>query len=140
MLGIDDRELGETGLVHDEVAEFGEVGLFAVDLQGALALGFEARIESPSGEVAAVDGHLLLFDGVHKAALDVLLGAGAVAEDERRSIVGFSLFKGFDRRGGIGAEGNLSDVNVAISHRHEGEVLLGFLLAGSGELVDGAGL
>ena len=65
VLRIDDRELRETGLVHNEIAEFGEIGLFAVDLQWALALSLEARIESPSGEVAAIDSHLLLFDRVH---------------------------------------------------------------------------
>jgi hypothetical protein len=29
---------------------------------------------------------------------------------------------------------------VAIAHRHEGQILLGFLLARSGELIDGTGL
>lgn len=38
MLGVDDRELAEAGLLHDEVAEFGEIRFLAVEGERALAL------------------------------------------------------------------------------------------------------
>ena len=38
MLRIDDRKLGEAGLLHDEVAKLGEVGLRAIEGEWALPL------------------------------------------------------------------------------------------------------
>lgn len=140
MLGVDDRELAEAGLLHDEVAEFGEIRFLAIEGQRALAFGLEARIVTEGGEVTAFDGFLLLLNRVDEAAFDVLLGAGAVADDQGRAVIGFGFLQGLDGFGGVGAKGDLGDIDVAISHRHEGQVLLRFLLTRGGELIDRAGL
>jgi len=103
VLGIDDREHGEAGLLHDEVAELGPIGLGAVDLQGVLAFLREARIVTEGAEVAAFHRFFLFLDGVDEAALDVLFGAGAVADDERGSVIGFGFLDRLDGRGGVGA-------------------------------------
>lgn len=70
----------------------------------------------------------------------MLLGAGAIADDQGRAVVGFGFLQGLDGFGRVGPKGDLGDVDVAIGHGHEGEVLLRFLLAGGGELIDRAGL
>ena len=96
LLGVDDRKHGVTGLVHDEVAEFRVIRFDrAIDHERALALLFEARVVMEAVEVTAFDGRLLLLDGVDEATLDVLLGAGAVADDEGRAVVGFRFAAGF---------------------------------------------
>ena len=79
MFRIDDREHREAGLLHDEVAEFAEVRLWAID--GEPFFDRLARVITEGREVAAFDRHLLFLDGIDEAAFDVLLGAWAVADD-----------------------------------------------------------
>ena len=70
----------------------------------------------------------------------MLLGAWAVADNKGWTIVALGFLEGLDGLHWVGAKGDLSDIDVSIGHGHESEVLLGFFLTGSGELVDGTGL
>ena len=141
VLGIDDRELAEAGLLHDEVAELRVVRFHrSIDDEAGFALLDEARVVMEAIEVAAFDRLLFFLDRVDQAALDVLFGARAVADDEGRAVIGFGFLQGLDGFAGVGAESDLSNVDVLVGHRHEGEVLLGFFLTRGGELVDGTGL
>ena len=64
--------------------------------------------------------------------------ARAVGDDQRRARIGLGLAQRLHRLVDLGAEGHLGDVDVAVAHRLEAEVLLGDLLAGDGELGGGA--
>ena len=127
--------------MHDEVAEFGVIRILrSINDKRGLALFGKARVIMEAIEVTAFDRHLLFFDRVDQAAFDVLFGAGAIADDQGRSIIGFSFLEDFDRRSGVGAQSDAADVDVAIGHRHKRQVLLRFFLTRSGEFVDGTSL
>ena len=70
----------------------------------------------------------------------MLLGAWAVADNKGWTVVALGFLEGLDGLHWVGAKGDLGDIDVSIGHGHESEVLLGFFLTGSGELVDGTGL
>ena len=57
-----------------------------------------------------------------------------IGDHERRPGVGVGLGERLDGLGVLGAERDLRDVDVAVGHREQAEVLLGHVLAGGGEL------
>lgn len=141
LFGVDDRELRIASFMHDEVAEFGVIRILrSINDKRGLALFGKARVIMEAIEVTTFDRHLLFFDRVDQTAFDVLFSAGAIADDQGRSIIGFGFLEDFDRRSGVGAQSDAADVDVAIGHRHKRQVLLRFFLTGSGEFVDGTSL
>mgnify|MGYP007012692717 CR=1 FL=1 len=53
-----------------------------------------------------------------------MLDARAVADDDGRTIIGFSFADGFEGLVRVGAHGHLGNINVAIAHGHHAQVLL----------------
>ena len=81
MFWVEDWEHAEAGFMHDEFAELAEVWLSAVELESWFAFLESSRVIAEGGEVAAFDCIVLFLDRVDEAALDVLFGAWAVADD-----------------------------------------------------------
>ena len=68
-----------------------------------------------------------------------MVNAGAVSDDDRGAVVGFRLIHGLQQLHGIGAHGNLGDVDIAVAHGHHAQIFLLGALAGCRELGDRAG-
>ena len=103
---------------------------------GASPRGDAARVEAVERPDARVHGELLLLaaEGHVVAVRDAV----AVRDHERRAGVGLGLLDGLDGLEVLRAERDPRDVDVAVAHRHQAEVLLAGLLAGDGELGGGA--
>ncbi len=119
-------------LVHEEVLVLALDRLLGVDdeLLARSALGIEA-VELP---IAALHGLLHLVLRAAHAPLDMLLQAGAVADDDGRAVVLLRLPEGLEGLGLVRAHGHLGHVHIAVAHGDLGEALLLHILAGSGEL------
>ena len=140
MFWVDDRKLGESRLLHQEISEFGPIRFFAIDSETWLACRHIAWVITEAGEIATFNGLSFFLDGIDKAAFDMLFQAWAIADDKGWTIVRFCFFEGLDGFHWVCAESDLSDIDVSIRHRDQSKVLLGFFLTGSGEFVDGTGL
>src|ERR1019366_3197417 len=128
-------EHGVTGLVVDIVLE-ADAGGAGIELKGILALGDQVGVIAEERPVAGVDGGLLL---IHAVGEIVAVGdTVAVGDDERGPIVGLGLHDGFDGMHIAGAHGDLGDIDAAVAHGHEGEILLAHRFAAGGKLGDGA--
>ena len=113
--------------------------LLGIEREGVLAFGLEGRIEAVQVPVAALDGILLLLLGNGHAALDAMVDARRIGDDDRRSVIGFSFGDGLEGLGLVGAHGDLGDIDIAVAHGHHAEVLLLDRLAAGGKLGDSAG-
>ena len=68
-----------------------------------------------------------------------MVDAGAVGDDEGGAVIGFRFVHGLEQLHGVGAHGDLGDVDVAVAHGHNAQILFLRALAGGGELGDRAG-
>ena len=125
-----------TNLAHDEVAVAGGRSL-AVQSERILTVVSLAGIEA---EVVPVAGGycLLLFRlGDTHAALDTMVDARSVSDNDRRTIVAFRLGKGLNALIVVSAHSHLGNVYIAIAHSDAGQILFLGSLTGSSELSDG---
>ena len=107
----------------------------AVELQGVLsplAAAWVVAIEKPAAGV-----HRQLLLGHPLGHVDAVGDAVAVGQDQRRPRIVLSLQEGPDRVLIAGAHRHRRDIDMAVGHRHQTEILLGGLLAAAGELGDG---
>ena len=120
-----------TGFVGQEflVTAGGSLGI-----QDELLAGFSSGVEAEGVPVAALDSLLHLILAVHHAALDGVHFAGAVSDDQGRTVVSFGFLDGLDGLSGVGAHSDLSNVDIAIGHGDFSEALLLHFLTGSCEL------
>ena len=133
-LGLLAEEAHEAVLVLEQVA--GGAGDGAVERERLLALAREQGVVVVQRPVARADRALALLDPV--AALDAVLDARAVAQDERGAGVRLRLTDAAQRVLRVGVHADLRDVHVLVQHRDQAEVLLVGALARGGELVHGA--
>ncbi len=132
---VDLRDHAEACLVpavlFDRVSARGCVdhqrGLTALDASG---------IEAIQGPDAGIHREFLLVGP--KPQIIAVGDAVAVGDDERGPIEALGFPDGLHRVGVLGAEGDGSDVDVAIAHRHQAQVFLVDSLARGGELGGGA--
>ena len=106
--------------------------LLGVENKGSLAFGSESRVVTEQGPVTGIHSHLL----VCKLAVEIetVVDAGAVADDQRRTVVCFRFLENLQGLSVVCAEGDTTDVNVLVAHGDEAEVLLaGALTSGSEE-------
>ena len=129
------RELaGQTavaGLVHQEflIAAGGSLGV-----QRELLL--RSRVEAEHIPVAAVNSFFHFLLAVLHTALDGVHLARCIADDEGRAMISLGLLNGLQRLRGIGAHGDLCDVDIAVGHGDLRQRLGLGLLTGSRELCD----
>ena len=105
--------------------------LLGVENKGSLAFGGESRVVAEQSPVTGIHSHLLVL----KLAVEIetVVDAGAVADDQRRTIVCFRFLENLQGLSVVCAEGNATDVNVLIAHGDEAEVLLAGALTGGSE-------
>ena len=101
-----------------------------------LALSLVCRVEGEQVPVTGLNCLLHLVLAVGHAALDTVQLAGSVADDQRRAGVSLSLSNGLDSLSHVGAQSDLSNIDVAIGHADLSQRLLADLLTGSSELAD----
>ena len=106
-------------------------GSLAVEAERVCTLG-GARVEAVEGPVAA--GHRRLLVRHRLLHVDAVRDAGRVGEHERRAGPGSRLEQSADCLGLVGAQGDLSDVHVAVRLGQQTEVLLLGRLSVAGEL------
>ena len=68
--------------------------------------------------VSGFYGVLFFLLGETHTAFHAVLNAGAVADDQGRSRIGFCFPDGFQGLVGIGAHGYLGYVDIAVTHGH----------------------
>ena len=64
--------------------------------------------------------------------------AGRIRHDDRRASVGFGFLERLEGLESVRAHGDRGDIDVAVAHAHEPEVLLGEMLAAGGEFRHGS--
>ncbi|CAN3961830.1 Transcriptional regulator, partial [Dysosmobacter welbionis] len=89
--------------------------------------------------VAALHRLLHLVLGTAHAGFDMLLQAGAVADDDGGAGIGLRLPQGLQGLGLVITHGHLGHIHIAVGHQDGAQVLLGHLLAAGGELGHGGG-
>ena len=100
-------------------------------ISGAFPSAARAGVTEQS-PVTGIHGHLLVLKLA--VQIETVIDAGAVADDQRRTIVCFCFLKNLQGLSVICAEGDTTDVNVLVAHDDEAEVLLaGALTSGSEE-------
>ena len=65
--------------------------------------------------------------------IETVVDAGAVADDQRRTIVCFCFLENLQGLSVVCAESNATDVNILVAHGDEAEVLLASALTGGSE-------
>ena len=133
-LGVLALQAQEAVLVREDVRDLRGEHLRRV--VGELLPGAVARVETVQRPVPRVDRGLHLVDPV--AAVDAVLDAGRVADDDRRSVVRLGFDERLQRLRLIGVDGDLSDVDVLVGHEELSELLLVGALAARLELVHAA--
>ncbi|MPN65005.1 hypothetical protein SDC9_212784 [bioreactor metagenome] len=68
------------------------------------------------------------------AAADTVIDARRVGDDERWARIGFGFEYGFEHLVFVGAQRDLGNVDVAVAHGHNAEILLARLFAACREL------
>src|SRR5699024_3126802 len=125
-----------TGLVGQEVLILVHVAGLGGEGEGVLALGLESRVEGEQVPVTGLDSLLHLVLAVGHAALDTVQLAGSVADDDGGAGISLGLGNGLDSLSHVGAQSDLSNVDVAVGHADLGQALLADLLASSSKLAD----
>ena len=132
--GLGAHEEVEAGFLHCEILERHGRG-FGVEVEG-LAVGIGRRLEAVHWPVAAFDG---VFDAILGVGhVDAVRDAGAISDDERRAFVFFGFLEGLEGLVAVGAEGDLGDIDVAVSHSELAEILLAARFTAGSEFGDGA--
>ena len=105
--------------------------LLGVEDKRSLSFGGESRVVTEQSPVTGIHGHLLVL----KLAVEIetVVDAGAVADDQRRTIVCFCFLENLQGLSIVCAEGNATDVNVLVAHGDEAEVLLASTLTSGSE-------
>ena len=106
--------------------------LLGVEDKRSLAFGGESRVVAEQCPVTGIHGHLLVL----KLAVEIetVVDAGAVADDQRRTIVCFRFLENLQGLSVVCADGDTAHVNVLVAHGDEAQVLLtGALTSGSEE-------
>ncbi|CAN4038424.1 UPF0122 protein SAMEA3545305_02059, partial [Dysosmobacter welbionis] len=98
---------GEAVLAHEEVHELVSIGRGRVQLEGVLALGDAPGIIPVQVPVAALHRLLHLVLGTAHAGFDMLLQAGAVADDDGGAGIGLRLPQGLQGLGLVITHGHL---------------------------------
>ena len=109
----------------------GIVGFLESRISGAFPSAARAGVTEQS-PVTGIHGHLLVL----KLAVEIetVVDAGAVADDQRRTVVCFCFLENLQGLSVVCAEGDAAHVNVLVAHGDEAEVLLaGALTSGSEE-------
>ena len=110
--------------------------LLGVEDKRGLSFGGESRVVTEQSPVTGIHGHLLVL----KLAVEIetVVDAGAVADDQRRTIVCFCFLENLQGLSVVCAEGDTAHVNVLVAHGDEAEVLLAGALTSGSEEGDGA--
>ena len=127
---------GQRGIAHLSLQEglVVLVGLGTVDLQGVLPGLRQAGVVPQQVPVPGPDGLLHLHHGPVHPRLQPVVDAGGVGDDEGGAVVALGLPQGFEGLGGVGADGHLGHVDVAVGHGDLGQILFVGGFAPGGEL------
>ena len=108
---------GKAVLTHHVIHQFAGIWLRRIQLEGVLALGDAAGIVAIELPVTTLHSLLHLGLGTTHTSLDVLLQAGAVGNDDGGAGILLRLADGLEGLGLVVADGNLSNVDIAIVHQ-----------------------
>ena len=133
-LGHRTGESAVTGLCEDEVGV--RCGRFlGVEREGLLVCRVEAEVDP----VAGFDSLLGLSHAVDHTALDTVVNARCVGDDERRTMICFGFKQCLDALVEVGTHSDLSNIYVAVRHSDGSKILLAGGLTSRSELSDRAG-
>ena len=96
--------------------------LLGVEDKRSLSLGGESRVVTEQCPVTGIHGHLLVFELA--VEIETVVDAGAVADDQGRTIVCFRFLENLQGLSVVCAEGDTAHVNVLVAHGDEAQVLL----------------